>query len=174
MEFVFEEPKRSRKSKLGHISSQTRSFYNDKIQSESETRHVPANYGQVDIVETPKKRRRKASTQKVKYLSSVKKKKRAKKSKGFNLTFNKACWFLILGLSLRLVFMERGVLDYYATQDLIQDKIHQIELLKEENQALVHEIHEIKVNPAYQRKLAREHLGVIGRGEYLVLFASDS
>tara|TARA_B100001971_G_scaffold215195_1_gene260183 strand:+ start:6887 stop:7411 length:525 start_codon:yes stop_codon:yes gene_type:complete len=174
LEFVFEEPKRERQSKLGHLNTQTRSYYNDKLNSDTQLRHAPANYGQVEMVETPRKRKRKATTQKVKYLTTVKKKKSKKKSQGLNLTFNKVCWFLILGLGLRLVFMERGVLDYYNSQNLIQDKIHELELLKQENQALVHEIHEIKVNPIYQKKLAREHLGVIAKDEYLILFASDS
>lgn len=173
MEFVFEEPKRERKSRLGHLSTQTRSYYNDKIQTNDSVRSTPAKYGQMDIVEAPKRRRKKATPQKVKYLSTVKKKRKKTKT-GFNLTFIKFCWFLILGLSLRLVFMERGVIDYHNTQTLIEDKIHELALLKKDNQDLVHEIHEIKVNPAYQKKLAREHLGVIAKDEYLILFASDS
>lgn len=173
MEFVFEEPKRERKSRLRHLSSQTRSYYNDKIQTDNSIRNVPSNYGQMDIVEAPKRRRKKAVPQKVKYLSSVKKKKKKTKA-GFNLTFNKICWFAIFALGLRLVFMERGVIDYHKNEDLINEKIHEIELLKKENQALVHEIHEIKVNPVYQKKLAREHLGVIAKDEYLILFAGDN
>lgn len=174
MEFDFEQPKNERKSRLGHLSTQTRSYYNDKINTGTQLRQSPANYGQVEIVDTPRKRRKKASTQKVKYLTTVKKKKSAKKTKGFELSFIKVCWMLIFALGARLIFMERGVIDYYSTQNHIQEKIHQISLLKEENQALVHEIHEIKVNPAYQKKLAREHLGVIAKDEYLILFASDS
>ena len=173
MEFVFEEPKRERKSRLGHLSTQTRSYYNDKIQTNDTYRNTPVNYGQMDIVEAPKRSRKKAAPQKVKYLNTVKKKRKKVKA-GFNLTFIKICWFLILGLSLRLVFMERGVLDYQNTENLIQDKIYELGTLKEENQALVHEIHEIKVNPAYQKKLAREHLGVIAKDEYLILFAGDN
>ena len=172
MEFVFEEPQRDRKSSLrNRKQSHTRSFYTDKLNEDSGVRTVPANYGQVEITEAPKKRKKKV-TQKVKYLSTVKKKRKTKKA-GFQLSWTKVCWAIIFCLSLRLVFMERGVIDYYNTKSHINDKIHELELLELENQALVKEIHEIKVNPVYQKKLAREHLGVIARDEYLVLFASE-
>jgi cell division protein FtsB len=175
LEFVFEEPKKDQRSGLrSRRSSHTRSFYNDKLQEPTEYRSTPSNYGHIDMTPVAPKRKKKV-TQKVKYLNSVKKKKRKKtKSSGFEFSWYKFSWMIIAALTLRLVFMERGVIDYYNTKDHITQKIHELELLEQENRELVKEIHEIKVNPVYQKKLAREHLGVIAKDEYLVLFASDN
>ena len=70
--------------------------------------------------------------------------------------------------------MESGVIDYYEMENTLDKRGHQLELVKEENAQLVSEIHEIKTSPRYQKKLAREHLGVIASNEYLILFAKDS
>lgn len=175
MEFVFEEPKKDQRSGLrSRRSSHTRSFYNDKLQEPTEYRSTPSNYGHIDMTPVAPKRKKKV-TQKVKYLNSVKKKKRRKtKSSGFEFSWYKFSCMIIAALTLRLVFMERGVIDYYNTKDHITQKIHELELLEQENRELIKEIHEIKVNPVYQKKLARDHLGVIAKDEYLVLFASDN
>jgi cell division protein FtsB len=173
LEFVFEEPKKNQRSSLrSRNRSHTRSFYNEKLQEPSEYRTTPTQYGHIDITPVKPKRKKKV-TQKVSYISKVKKKKR-KTNSGFQLTWYKFSWMIILALTARLFFMDRGVVDYYKTKQHISQKIHELELLEQENRELVKEIHEIKVNPVYQKKIAREHLGVIAKDEYLILFASDN
>ncbi len=77
---------------------------------------------------------------------------------------------LLLG---RLLFAERGVMDYYSKQGLISEKISKADFLKKENQDLQKEIYRIDNDPSYQKKLARKHLGVIAGDEYLILFARE-
>ena len=74
-------------------------------------------------------------------------------------------------LMLRLVFMDNGIIDYHNMQQTIQDKENQLVELREENASLVKEIKKIRTSSAYQRKMAREHLGVIAPNEYLVVFS---
>lgn len=120
--------------------------------------------------------KRKRKTAKVSYLSDAKAPKRKKKAKtkgDFVWTWNKVGWMICLGVFLRLIFMDRGVAHYYGMQDTLSEKKQELERVIEENRELVSEIHQIKVSPGYQRKLAREHLGVIAQDEYLILFAED-
>lgn len=69
--------------------------------------------------------------------------------------------------------MDRGVAHYYQMQDTLKDKKRELAMVKEENVELISELHQIKVSPLYQKKIAREHLGVIAQDEYLILFATD-
>ncbi|MCO4754011.1 MAG: septum formation initiator family protein [Bacteriovoracaceae bacterium] len=133
---------------------------------------VPTNTAEVEIAKPAKRRKRKSAD--VNYLKNVKtpKKKQRQKEK-FNWTWNKAGWLVCFCVFLRLIFMDRGVSHYYQMQDTLESKKVELELIKEENAELVKEIHEIKVNPSYQKKVAREHLGVIAQDEYLILFAKD-
>lgn len=133
---------------------------------------LPSSSAEVEIAAPSKRRKRKSAD--VNYLKNVKTPKKKKKQKeGFNWTWNKVGWLVCLCVFLRLIFMDRGVAHYYEMKDTLQQKRVDLELLKEENAALVKEIHEIKVNPSYQRKVTREHLGVIAQDEYLILFAKD-
>tara|TARA_Y100000780_G_scaffold226709_1_gene241186 strand:+ start:7668 stop:8240 length:573 start_codon:yes stop_codon:yes gene_type:complete len=133
---------------------------------------LPSSTGEVEIASPAKRRKRKSAD--VNYLKNVKTPRKKKKQKEkIKWTWNKVGWVICLCVFLRLIFMDRGVAHYYRMQDTLQEKRVELELLKEENAALVKEIHEIKVNPAYQRKVTREHLGVIAQDEYLILFAKD-
>lgn len=178
LEFFLDQNKNRRIDNQRPISSLARSFYNEKVSQASHptltsgTRNFPASFQNNEIIE-PIKRKKKAP-QKVKYLKEVKRKPRRKQESSL-LSFSwPKVWFLvILVLVTRLSFMERGIIDYYNTLDLIASKNHELKLLKIENQNLIKEIHQIKVSPSYQKKLAREHLGVIAKDEYLILFAKD-
>lgn len=86
----------------------------------------------------------------------------------------KLAWGVISLLLLRLVFMDRGVYDYYSTQNLIQDKNRDLQNISRENEDLKAEISRIHVDSNYQRQLAKEHLGVIAADEFLILFAQDN
>ena len=82
-------------------------------------------------------------------------------------------FFYLLSV-LRLVFAERGVIDYFAMQDLIRHKLGLIEKTKQENILLEKEMEKIKNSSPYQKKLVREKLGFISEDEYLVIFSEDS
>ena len=82
-------------------------------------------------------------------------------------------WVFCCILLGRLIFADRGVVDYYARQGVIQQKIYQNHLVVKENSELQGEIKLLTQNPAYRKKLVRQHLGVIAQEEYLILFARD-
>lgn len=83
-------------------------------------------------------------------------------------------WSVIGLLVLRLIFMDRGVWDYFATEGEITDKQNELRSLHAENKELQSEIGRIQVDRNYQRQLAKEHLGVIAADEFLILFAGES
>jgi hypothetical protein len=87
--------------------------------------------------------------------------------------FVKACWIFAFVLVGRLIFSTGGVVDFYSKKSLIAQKVHEKNLVIEENASLVVELEMIKNDQAYQRKLVREHLGFIGVDEYLILFQSE-
>lgn len=98
-----------------------------------------------------------------------------KKSKSHKVSLlPKLGWGVIGLMVLRLVFMDRGVYDYYSTQNLIKTKNQDIQNLTRENEELKTEISRIHVDSNYQRQLAKEHLGVIAADEFLILFAQDN
>ena len=82
-------------------------------------------------------------------------------------------WIFCCILLGRLVFADRGVVDHYAREQLIQQKIYQNHLVVKENSELQGEVKLLTQNPAYRKKLVRKHLGVIAQEEYLILFARD-
>ncbi len=82
--------------------------------------------------------------------------------------------YFLVALVLRLIFMDRGLIEYFQTQNKLTDMQYQLEQNKKEVQNIIQEIQLIKTSSAFQKKLARDHLGVIGPDEYLVLFAQES
>lgn len=82
-------------------------------------------------------------------------------------------WLFCGVLFLRLIFAERGVVDYYQKNSLINYKIQKQKNLVQENKELEEEIFKLEGNQSYQKKMARKHLGVIARDEFLVLFARE-
>lgn len=83
-------------------------------------------------------------------------------------------WVLIGLLVLRLIFMDRGVMDYFVTESAIKDKKSELLSIHQENKELSTEISRIQLDRNYQRQLAKEHLGVIAADEFLILFAGES
>jgi cell division protein FtsB len=101
--------------------------------------------------------------------SSLKKKDKNKK----NLLL-KLGWTTIGVLILRLIFMDRGVWDYFSTEGVIQDKKAELKSIVVENKELRNEILKVQLDRNYQKQLAKEHLGVIAADEFLILFAGES
>ncbi len=83
-------------------------------------------------------------------------------------------WSVIGLLVLRLIFMDRGVWDYFATERSIKEKNGEYKSVLDENKSLKTEITRIQVDKSYQRQLAKEHLGVIAVDEFLILFAGET
>ena len=86
----------------------------------------------------------------------------------------KLAWSVIGLLVLRLIFMDRGVWDYFATESTIKEKNEELVSVQTENKTLKTEITRIQGDKGYQRQLAKEHLGVIAVDEFLILFAGES
>lgn len=83
-------------------------------------------------------------------------------------------WAVVGLLVLRLIFMDRGVWDYFATEGEIRQKQNELKSIQDENKSLRTEITRIQVDKNYQRQLSKEHLGVIAADEFLILFAGES
>ncbi len=80
---------------------------------------------------------------------------------------------LFLVSLIRLFFMKEGILDINSKKILLSEQLKQNNEQEKENQELKKEINRIKNDQRYQRRLAREHLGVIGKGEFLILFSKE-
>ena len=76
----------------------------------------------------------------------------------------------LLILSVRVIFMEDGYLDLRAKNSIIDQLKLDKKTINSENLTLSEEIEKIKINSAYQKNLARDHLGVIAKDEILVIF----
>ena len=100
--------------------------------------------------------------------------KRKKTVKGIEEMVIKGIWVFCAILTLRLIFSDGGVVDYYSKKSLMEARVREYNSSIEENKGLVKEIDLIKSNGRYQRKLVRDHLGFIAPDEYLILFAEDS
>ncbi len=101
--------------------------------------------------------------------SSSKKKSKLKKN-----LLSKIGWSVIGLLVLRLICMDRGVWDYFSTENVIKEKQNELSSINRENGELKTEISRIQVDKNFQRQLAKEHLGVIAADEFLILFAGES
>lgn len=82
----------------------------------------------------------------------------------------KAAWIFCIFLLFRLIFSSGGVVDYYSSVEILEDKASEYKMIVKENEKLVNIIKKIRTNPRYQRKLVRDNLGFIAKDEYLILF----
>ena len=97
-----------------------------------------------------------------------------KKEKTKGNVLQKVGWSLASILILRLIFMDRGVWDYFTTESEIKDKKQELRSIQTENREIQAEISKIQLDKNYQKLLAKEHLGVIAADEFLILFAGES
>ena len=98
----------------------------------------------------------------------------SKKTKSKKNILPKMAWAVIGLLVLRLICMDRGVWDYFATEGVIREKQDELLKVQVENKEIKTEISRITLDKNYQRQLAKEHLGVIAADEFLILFAGES
>lgn len=129
----------------------------------------------IDDIEFTSTRQRSAGIlkkAKKKKVTLSKKKKMAQMSEG--LSFKQKIFWIFVGVTiLRLFFMDRGIWDFYQNKMEIQNIQYEISRLQTENKTLIEEIRNIRYDSTYQKKMARQHLGVIARDEYLILFAEE-
>lgn len=83
-------------------------------------------------------------------------------------------WVIIGALMLRLVFMERGVIDYVGMNGKITERETELARVQAENDSISSEIRRISLDKSYQRQITKEILGVIAADEFLILFAGES
>jgi cell division protein FtsB len=83
-------------------------------------------------------------------------------------------WAIVALCMLRLVFMERGVIDYVGMDKKIAERQTELARVQKENDEIGTEIRRITLDKSYQRQLAKEILGVIAADEFLILFAGES
>lgn len=150
---------------------------NTRFRTRRTTRNSVANgLDDVDFVE-PVVRRKKTNGPKVNYVKPLKKSAKSSRKPGnllkIDWTWNKLGWIICASLLVRLVAMEGGLYDFHAMDNALTEKQAKLESLRVENANIVREIHKIKTSPKYQKKIARDHLGVIAKDEYLVIFSSD-
>lgn len=182
MEFVFEnDNNNAADGNLDIVTSVDNNFgqanesfsRSEKPNRRTGRRTLPKNFSDIEFNEPARKPRKRTTGPKVNYVKSVKKKKR-KSTKSFEWSWTKLGWLGCGALVLRLFFMESGIIDYHSMNQTLENKESDLLMLRQDNADLISEIHKIKTSPSYQRKLARDHLGVIAKDEYLILFAKES
>ena len=177
MEFVFDnntaQNMGNRAQPMSMSSSNTinGSAINSTSARRTSRRNLPSSIDDIEITGARKRTRKAASPAKVNY---VKTKKKSSRTANFIWTWHKFWWMVATIAFLRLLLMENGVIDYYKVENSIENNHQVLSLIQNENAELVTEIHKIQTSARYQKKLARDHLGVIAPGEYLILFAKDS
>lgn len=78
--------------------------------------------------------------------------------------------FLIVAASLlNALFGDRGLLELLRARQEIESLEREIAALREENQALLEEIRDLKTSPLAVERLARENLGLVKPGEIVLL-----
>lgn len=81
----------------------------------------------------------------------------------------RGAWVFCLFLFVRLVFADRGIVDYYQRKGHLVDRQNDYLMISDDNQGLIKTISLLKKSKGHQKKTIREHLGFIAKDEYLVL-----
>jgi cell division protein FtsB len=81
----------------------------------------------------------------------------------------KLMWIFSIVLFLRLVFAERGVLEYYFRRKKVQEKMDTLDKQVYENKKLKKEIERIERDMTYQKSLVRNNLGFIAEDEFIIV-----
>lgn len=85
------------------------------------------------------------------------------------LYLERGAWAFCLILCLRLLFADRGIVDYYSRKGLLNTRTSDYQAIHLENEELIEEIAMLKENSAYQKKIIRSNLGFIASDEFLIL-----
>lgn len=90
------------------------------------------------------------------------------KSNTFNY-FLKGMWIFSIILLFRLIFADRGVLEYYFRRKKVQEKLETLENQVQINKKLTKEIARIQKDTTFQKSLVRNHLGFIADDEFILV-----
>jgi cell division protein FtsB len=96
-----------------------------------------------------------------------------KLNKKQSIIMSRIGWGFCAFLLLRLIFSDRGVIDFYDLKEIATDKVNEKHTIIKENEALIKDIRLIQDDAGYQRRLVRDHLGYVANDEYVVLFPSE-
>lgn len=80
-------------------------------------------------------------------------------------------WIFIGLLFFRLIFANRGVVEYYSLYNTLKDKENSLSDVEQENLHAIKEIEKIRSDTGYQKRMIRDNLGYIAEDEFMVLFA---
>ncbi|MCY4524145.1 MAG: septum formation initiator family protein [Halobacteriovoraceae bacterium] len=97
-----------------------------------------------------------------------------KKHGWFYKIITKIGWGVCLFLLIRLIFAERGMIDYYGRKKILTERNNILYRLKEDNKNIIKEIRKIKMDENFKKKIVRDRLGFISADEFLILFQKDS
>ncbi len=113
----------------------------------------------------------KASTRTSTATSTRKSAKTAKMSQKdkYLMYLERGAWAFCLFMFVRLVFADRGIVDYYQRKNILSQRQNDYLMISGDNQNLINEISLLKKEKSFQKKTIREHLGFIAGDEYLVL-----
>ena len=124
----------------------------------------------------PTRQNAKSKTPEIEYAPARKKNKVRKSAAIFQdmPIWKKAMWGMYALMVLRLIFMQGGLLDFYYLEQALNDKQAEIVSVQSENEAIADDIEKLRTDRNFQKKTARENLGVIAEDEYLVVFAREA
>ncbi len=83
----------------------------------------------------------------------------------------KLAWIVYSILVFRLIFAENGMVDYFSMEKVLQEKREVLAGMVAGNKKIISEINKIDKDTTYQKKIARDYLGVVAKDEYLILFS---
>ncbi len=81
----------------------------------------------------------------------------------------KGIWIFSVVLLLRLIFADRGVLEYYFRRQKVQEKLNILDNQVQVNKKLKKEIERIQKDVTFQKSLVRNHLGFIADDEFIIV-----
>lgn len=85
------------------------------------------------------------------------------------LYLERGAWVFCGVLFLRLLFSDRGIVDYYSRKTMLNTRSSDYMAVNVENEDLINEISLLKENRVYQKKVIRSNLGFIASDEFLIL-----
>lgn len=140
--------------------------------TESSVRTSVARPDEYSFVEPPKPNKIANKILPVKYNTETRSKK------GHKNFLSKSLRWLKLGLVVvimaRLFFSQGGVMEYIERAKKIDELNLYRQSLIDDNHDIINEIKQIETDVNLQKQLMREHLGLIGPDEYMIVFRSET